>query len=68
MFRPEYLNMTKGEVAQALGKTSGTITRWVNSGRVPFRGPLEDPSFDLLDVIQNLLARKSPRSRARRRR
>lgn len=67
-FRPVYMNLTKYEVAKALGRQPGTITRWLNRGILPFHGSAEDPRFDLLDVIQDLLVRKSRRGRARRRR
>jgi hypothetical protein len=67
-FRPVYMDLTKRDVAKALGKAPGTITRWLKRGVLPFHGSPEDPRFDLLDVIQALSVMRIPRWRARRRR
>ena len=62
----EHTCLTKAELTKALGRTPGTITRWMKKGQVPFDGPHDDPRFDLFSVLQALAVINIPRQRRRR--
>ena len=65
-YRPEYGALTKAGLAQAMGATVGTITRWMNQGWVPFTETPDGPRFDLLEVYRARPVRRRRRYPRRR--